>query len=123
MKKIDLTEGKVLSVLTRLAVPIMGSSILQFVYNLINMAWVGALGSNAVASIGSASFYVGLGYSINSLVVMGTGIKVSHAIGEKNDTEVKRYINSGITINLILAITFGLLLVASCKTKKIYVHS
>lgn len=67
MKKIDLTEGKVLSVLTRLAVPIMGSSILQFVYNLINMAWVGALGSNAVASIGSASFYVGLGYSINSL--------------------------------------------------------
>lgn len=115
MKKIDLTEGKVLSVLTRLAVPIMGSSILQFVYNLINMAWVGALGSNAVASIGSASFYVGLGYSINSLVVMGTGIKVSHAIGEKNDTEVKRYINSGITINLILAITFGLLLVFGGK--------
>lgn len=50
---------------------------------------------------------------------MGTGIKVSHAIGE-NDTEVKRYINSGITINLILAITFGLLLVFGGKTLQVF---
>ena len=80
MKKIDLTEGKVLSVLTALALPIMGTSFLQFAYNIIDMIWVGGLGSNAVASIGSASFFVGLGYSVNSLVVIGTGIKVSHSL-------------------------------------------
>ncbi len=54
MKRIDLTKGKVISVLTALAIPIMGSSLLQFTYNLIDMLWVGRLGSNAVASIGSA---------------------------------------------------------------------
>ena len=55
MKKIDLTEGKAIKVLTTLSVPIMGSSLLQFTYNLVDMLWVGGLGSNAVASIGSAT--------------------------------------------------------------------
>lgn len=111
MKKNDLTKGKVITVLMALALPIMGSSLLQFTYNLIDMLWVGGLGSNAVASIGSSSFFVGLGYSINSLVVIGTGIKVSHAIGKKDNEEVKKYINAGIIINLIIAISYALVLI------------
>ena len=54
MKKIDLTKGKVITVIAALALPIMGSSLLQFTYNLIDMIWVGKLGSHAVASIGSS---------------------------------------------------------------------
>lgn len=111
MKKNDLTQGKVINVLTALALPIMGSSLLQFTYNLIDMLWVGGLGSDAVASIGSSSFFIGLGYSINSLVVIGTGIKVSHAIGRKDNKEVKQYINSGIAINFIIAIIYTLTLI------------
>ena len=110
MKKIDLTQGKVINVLTALALPIMGSSLLQFTYNLIDMLWLGGLGSDAVASIGSSSFFIGLGYSINSLVVIGTGIKVSHAIGEKNNKEVKQYINSGLAINFVISIIYALIL-------------
>ena len=115
MKKIDLTKGKVITVLTSLALPIMGSSLLQFTYNLIDMLWVGGLGSDAVASIGSSSFFVGLGYAINSLVVIGTGIKVSHAIGRKDNEEVKECINSGILINLIIAIVYALVLISLGK--------
>ncbi|WP_195988578.1 MATE family efflux transporter [Clostridium sp. D53t1_180928_C8] len=116
MKKIDLTEGKVINVLTALALPIMGSSLLQFTYNLIDMLWVGGLGSDAVASIGSSSFFIGLGYSINSLVVIGTGIKVSHAIGKKDNEEVRKYINSGIAINFVIAIIYGLILIILGKS-------
>ena len=116
MKKIDLTQGKVISVLTVLALPIMGSSLLQFTYNLIDMLWVGGLGSDAVASIGSSSFFIGLGYSINSLVVIGTGIKVSHAIGEKNNKEVKQYINSGLAINFVISIIYALILIILGKS-------
>ena len=110
MRKVDLTKGKVLGVLTALAVPIMGSSLLQFTYNLIDMLWVGGLGSDAVASVGSSSFFVGLGYSINSLVVIGAGIKISHAIGSK-DNNVKGYINTGIVINFFIAIIYALILI------------
>ena len=52
MKKIDLTKGKVLKVLISLSIPIMASSFLQFAYNIIDMIWIGYLGSDSVASIG-----------------------------------------------------------------------
>ena len=116
MKKIDLTQGKVIKVLTALALPIMGSSLLQFTYNLIDMLWVGGLGSDAVASIGSSSFFTGLGYSINSLVVIGAGIKVSHAIGEKKNKDVKQYINSGLAINFVISIIYALILIILGKS-------
>lgn len=115
MKETDLTKGRVISVITALALPIMGSSFLQFTYNLIDMVWVGGLGSGAVASIGSSSLYVNIGNAINALVVIGTGIKVAHAIGRKDDNEVKEYINSGIVINTIIGIIFGLVLILAGK--------
>lgn len=111
MKKIDLTKGKVITVLTALALPIMGSSLLQFTYNLVDMLWVGGLGSDAVASIGSSSFFIGVGYAINSLVVTGTSIKVAHAIGRKDDDEVIKYINSGIFVNAIIGLIYAFSLI------------
>lgn len=111
MKKVDLTKGRVLVVLTSLAIPIMGSSLLQFTYNLIDMLWVGGLGSDAVASIGSSSFFIGLGYSINALVVIGAGIKIAHAIGRKDNNKIKEYINTGIFINFIISIIYALILI------------
>ena len=110
MKKVDLTEGKVISVISKLAIPIMGSSLLQFTYNIVDMFWVGGLGSDAVASVGSSSFFTGFGYSINALVVMGTGIKVSHSLGKDEEGEVREYINSGIIINLILGLLYAIIL-------------
>lgn len=56
VKKVDLTKGSVVRVLLALAIPIMGSSLLQFAYNIVDMFWVGGLGKDAVASVGSSSF-------------------------------------------------------------------
>lgn len=116
MNKIDLTKGRVLSVISALALPIMGSSLLQFTYNLIDMMWVGKLGSNAVASIGSSSLYVNMGNSLISMAVIGTGIKTAHAIGKKKNDEVQEYINCGIIINMIIGIIFGLVLIFMGKS-------
>lgn len=111
MKKIDLTKGKAIKVLISLSIPIMASSFLQFAYNIIDMIWVGYLGSDSVASIGSSSLFIGLGNSINALVVIGTGIKVSHSIGEKNEDKVKNYVASGEVLNLIIGLVYAFILV------------
>lgn len=111
MKKIDLTQGKVFKVLLTLSIPIMGGSLLQFAYNMIDMLWVGGLGSDAVASIGSASFLIGLGYSINALVVIGTGIKVSQSIGKNDDVETSQYINTGLLINGIIGLAYAVFVI------------
>lgn len=106
-----MTKGEVKPIIIKLALPIMGTSLLQFTYNLIDMLWIGGLGTNAVASIASSSFFLGIGYSINSLVVVGTGIKTSWAIGAKDKESLGQYVNAGNFINLILALFYGVFLI------------
>ena len=83
MKKIDLTTGRELSVISALALPLVGTSLLQFLYSFIDMLFVGGLGAGAIAAVGSASFFVNLGYSIQAMIVVGGGIKLAHSIGIK----------------------------------------
>ncbi|MDY0409797.1 MATE family efflux transporter [Paracerasibacillus soli] len=111
MKKIDLTSGKELSVITLLSIPLIGSSLLQFLYNFIDMLFVGGLGPDAIASVGSASFFINLGYSIQAMIVVGGGIKIAHAMGSKNDKESSSYIGISLFLNFIIGIItiFGLL--------------
>ncbi len=110
MKNVDLTKGHILKVVMTLALPIIGSSFLQLTYNLVDMFWVGKLGSDALASVGSSSLFINVGYAINSLVVIGTGIRTSHAMGKKDEREAAQYINAGLVINCVLAILYGSIL-------------
>lgn len=111
MKKIDLTKGNVMNVLLALALPIMGSSILQFTYNLVDMLWIGRLGSDAVASIGSSSFFTGLGYAINALIMIGTGIKVSHCMGKEDTEGIKEYIHAGMILSAVIGLCYAVVLI------------
>ena len=49
----NLTHGPINRQLFNLAMPIMATSFIQMAYSLTDMAWVGRLGSEAVAAIGS----------------------------------------------------------------------
>ena len=111
MKKIDLTKGNVMKVLLALALPIMGSSLLQFTYNLVDMLWVGRLGSDAVASIGSSSFFISLGYAINALIMVGTGIKVSHCMGKADHVAMKEYIHTGVLLTAFTGLIYMSILI------------
>lgn len=104
MRKIDLTSGKELSVISLLSFPLIGSSLLQFLYNFIDMLFVGGLGPDAIASVGSASFFINLGYSIQAMVVVGGGIKIAHAMGSKNDIENTSYIGISLFLNFLIGI-------------------
>lgn len=48
----NLTHGPINRQLFNLAMPIMATSFIQMAYSLTDMAWVGRLGSEAVAAIG-----------------------------------------------------------------------
>ena len=56
----NLTKGPILKTLTKLAVPIMASSFLGTLYNITDMAWIGLLGSKAVAGVGVGGMFTWL---------------------------------------------------------------
>jgi len=96
----------ILKQLIRLALPVIGSSFMAMAYNFINMIFVGRLGSNAVAAVGSAGFFINLGWGLSSLISVGAGIRVSHAIGNGNTQLAKSYVRSGILAIITIALIY-----------------
>ncbi len=102
----DLTKGNITKILISLALPIIGSSFLQMTYGLVDMLWIGKIGSSAVASIGTATFFLYFGEALNSILVTGSGIKVSHNIGKKDFLTTESYISNSFFLNFILSIMY-----------------
>ena len=78
-KTIDLTSGPILKTLAELALPIMASSLLGTAYNITDMAWIGMLGSKAVAGVGVGGMYVWLSQGLVALPRMGGQVNVAQA--------------------------------------------
>lgn len=92
--------------LVKLALPVIATSFMTMAYNFINMIFVGRLGSDAVAAVGSAGFYMNLSWGISSLLTVGVGIKVSHAIGKKNISLARSYVRSGVMACILVALLY-----------------
>ena len=83
-KSIDLTSGPILKTLAELALPIMASSLLGTAYNITDMAWIGLLGSKAVAGVGVGGMYVWLSQGLVALPRMGGQVNTAQACGRKD---------------------------------------
>jgi len=106
-KSVDLTKGPIFSQLVRLAMPIIGTSLMQMAYNLTDMIWLGQLGSDAVASVGGAGFFIWLGMSIVLLTRIGAEVGVSQSLGRKDPEEATRYARHALVWALIIATALG----------------
>ena len=111
-RRIDLTSGSITEKLIKLALPIMGVSFIQTAYNLIDMIWIGKMGSDAVAAVGTAGFFTWLAEAFVILTKLGVSIKVSQSIGQKNDKKTKQYIKSSLQMNIVIALLYGIWVVA-----------
>ncbi len=107
-RHIDLLHGRILRSLTGLALPIMATSLIQTAYNLTDMAWIGRVGSAAVAAVGAAGMYTWLSSGIVTLARMGGQIKVAHSLGEGEIKEAVEYGRGAVQLTLLLALAFAL---------------
>ena len=108
-KSVDLLKGAILPALSSLALPIMATSLIQMAYNLIDMIWIGGIGSSAVASVGAAGMFMWLSNGLATLAKMGGQIKVAHALGADAKKEAAGYAKSSLQMGIVFALGFGLL--------------
>lgn len=111
MKRVNMLEGPILPSLTKLALPIMATALVQMAYNLTDMAWIGHVGADAVTAVGSAGMYVWLSQGVVSLARMGGQVKVAHSLGEKNEEDAVLYAQGAFQMTLLFALAYGLLAV------------
>ena len=107
-RHIDLLHGRILGSLTGLALPIMATSLVQTAYNLTDMAWIGRVGSSAVAAVGAAGMYTWFSTGIVTLARMGGQIKVAHSLGEGEVQKAAKYGQGALQLTVVLALGYAL---------------
>lgn len=106
----DLTKGPIRRQLFNLAMPIMGTSFIQMAYSITDMIWVGRLGSEAVAAIGAVGILTWMTSSISLLNKVGSEVSVGQSIGAQNPENARTYAPHNVTISLLIACVWGMIL-------------
>lgn len=109
-KKTDLTEKSIFSSLIKLALPIMATSFVQMTYSLIDMLWLGRAGSNHVAAVGTAGFFVWLGFAFILISKIGAEVGVAQSIGQKNEIAARDFARNSIQLSIFFALLYGFFL-------------
>lgn len=114
-KKFDLTEGSILNKLLVIALPIMGTQLLQMAYNLTDMFWMGRVSSDAVASSGTAGMYLWMSMAFLMIGRMGAEIGVSQNVGRGDREEAMSYSRNAIFLAVVLGVIFAGVMIAFRK--------
>lgn len=107
---VNLTEGNLKKQLVKLATPIIGTSFIQIAYTFTDIAWVGHLGSRAIAAISAIGVVMWFVWSLGITVKIGAEVCVSQALGAKNMQRARSYVAHTMTIALALGLLITLLL-------------
>lgn len=106
-RELNLTEGNIIKTLTRLALPIMGTSFIQMAYSLTDAMWLGRLSTKAVAAAGIGGFFLWLGAALIMITQIGVGVSVSQSYGKSDVKSAREYITAGLLIDIIIGLIYG----------------
>ena len=109
-KEIGLTNGPIFQTVMKLALPIMASAFLSAAYSITDMAWIGTLGSKAVAGVGVGGMYVWLSHGLSSLARMGGQVQAAQALGRGDKEQARRYASAAIQMVIAFGILYGLMM-------------
>ncbi len=102
----DFTTGSIPRQLTKLAFPLMATSFIQMAYNLIDLAWVGRLGSESVAAVGSMGMLIWMINAIALFSKISAEVAIGQSIGIKRFDKAAIYASHTTTIAIILGTIF-----------------
>lgn len=85
----------------------MASSLLGTAYNITDMAWIGLLGSKAVAGVGVGGMYVWLSQGLVALPRMGGQVNTAQSCGRKDYKEARSYAASALQMTILFGLLFS----------------
>ena len=102
-KKSDLTMGPIGRKLMLFALPLLGSSLIQQLYNTVDIFFVGNFvsDSNAMSAVGASALIVSLLVGFFTGMSIGAGVVVSLFYGEHDDKKLSQAVHTAIMIGLI----------------------
>ena len=121
MKKnqsIDLLHGPIFKSLSLLTNPQSWQRIfiqMALFYNLVDMLWIGFLGSGAVASIGVSRNFMYLANGLVNMPKIGSQALVGQSLGANNQEQTKIIFRQLFKVPYFFALIYGIIIIVFSK--------
>jgi putative MATE family efflux protein len=102
----DLTTGSVTSHLVRTTSFMLVSMVFQTLYVLVDLYWVGRLGTDAVAAVAISGNLMFLVLAATQMLGVGATTLVSHAAGQRDQARANTVFNQAQSLSIVAGIVF-----------------
>ncbi len=100
----DLTQGSIPKHIMMMAIPIGISMLIQTLYYLVDLYFVGRLGKEALAGVSAAGNISFLILALTQILGVGTQTLISHAVGRKDQADANLIFNQSIALSVLLGV-------------------
>src|SRR5215467_427843 len=100
----DYTQGSIKVAIVLLAIPMILELSLESVFAVVDMFFVGKLGSTSIQTVGLTESVIAIIYTLGMGLGMGTTAVVARRIGEKNPEAAAHASAQAILISFVITI-------------------
>jgi putative MATE family efflux protein len=104
----DLTQGSVVKHLLQMAAFLAVSMMVQTLYLLADLYWVGHLGEEAIAAVGVAGNLTMIVLALTQMLGVGTTALISQATGRKDQLHAELVFNQSLILSLVVGLLLGI---------------
>jgi putative MATE family efflux protein len=104
----DYTAGNLNRAILLLAIPMVLEMVLESLFAVVDVLWVGRLGANAVATVGLTESLLALVFSVGIGLSMSTTAMVARRIGEKDPGDAAIAGAQAIFLGLLISLAIGI---------------
>lgn len=110
-KELDLLTGRITPTILRLSAPLMGTTLVQMAYSLIDVLWLGRLGTQAVAAVGTAGFLFWLAEAVSKIPRVGMSVLTAQHYGAGRREDAKADIRNGLQMAIVLGLLYSVAMI------------
>src|SRR5438067_2516009 len=103
----DLTQGSVIRHLLHMAAFLAVSMLVQTLYLLADLYWVGRLGKEAIAAVGVAGSLMMVVLALTQTLGVGTTALIAQAAGRKDQPHAERAFNQSLVMSICIGLGLG----------------
>src|SRR5438093_11272494 len=103
----DMTQGSVTRHLLEMSAFIAVSMLIQTLYLLADLYWVGSLGKEAIAAVGLSGNLMMIVLALTQALGVGTTTLISQAAGRKDQPRAELAFNQSFVMSIVIALALG----------------
>jgi putative MATE family efflux protein len=103
----DYTQGSVARAVVLLAVPMVLEMVLESVFAVVDIFFVGRLGSTAVSTVGLTEVMLSIMYAVDAGLAMGVTALVARRVGEHDAEGAADSAGQAIIVGIVMSLLLG----------------